>query len=238
MKKHFSSENFENIYIEILKEINENYEFKGSARGVSFKEITNINFELTNIKNNLVSLKSRNFNLEFGNKFFDWMISGQTDISQLTGVNPNAKNFMANGELPDNFNTAYGPRLIRQIPSLIKLLNHDKESRRGFIHILEENDNLLWTIESKLEYPCTIGVQYLIRNNKLNSYVLMRSNNMVLTVCYDVYNFTKLQSYIAKLLNIEVGIYYQSIVSAHYFEKEQPLVDNILEEYSLNLSEA
>ena len=60
---------------------------------------------------------------------------------------------------------------------------------------------------------------------------------MVLTVCYDVYNFTKLQEHVANLLGVEVGKYIHTISSAHILPNERELAKKILEERygSLNL---
>jgi len=224
----FRSESFEQIYHNVLEEIDSNPEFKGQARGNGFKEITNLSFELTNPRNNVVRNPERNFNFEFAKKFFEWMMAGDSDITKLTGVNANAKNFMANGELPDNFSTAYGPRVVRQLPRVIELLRQDPGTRRAVIHVLEENDKIIWDVDTNLEYPCTHAYQFMIRNGKLNMYVLMRSNNMVLTVCYDVWNTSNLLLHVANELGIEAGSLHFNCTSAHFFDTEQPLVDKIL----------
>jgi thymidylate synthase len=228
-RKSFSGVSYDHLYHEILDEIDRNPEYSGEARGKGFKEISNLSFELLNpVDHYQVFNRERNFNLGFAEKFFAWMMSGDSDITKLTGVNPNAKNYMAEGELPDNFNTAYGPRIVRQLPRVIRLLKEDPGTRRAVIHILEEGDKVIWDVETKLEYPCTHAYQFMIRDGALNLYVLMRSNNMVLTVCYDVWNTAKLLQHVAKEVGVDVGTLNFNCTSAHFFSDEQELVTKVL----------
>lgn len=236
MNKYFISDSFESIYMEMMLAIKNGFEFESAPRNRKTYEIINMSFELTNPYNRLVWNSVRDVNYVFAQKFFAWMINGSSDFNYLYESNKNAKNFVNESEsgLPKSFSTAYGPRIIQQIPSILKELNHDKDSRRAVIHILENEDKVLYATESKTEFPCTNSFTFFIRNDQLHMHTSMRSNNMIKTVIYDVFNFTMLQEYMLKLLqqtysNLTMGSYYQNIVSAHVYESEIPLLEKMFD---------
>lgn len=237
IKKFYSGYNFDGLYHSMLRDIYSNCEFRvdGGRIGGSI-EVTNLSFELFKPMANVIISEARNFKFDFAHKFFEWMMSGSTDISLLIPSNDNAKGFMAEGELPDNFSTAYGPRLLRQLDTVMNELRDSKNSRRAIFHILEEGDNVLLGMQTKVEFPCADSVQLMIRENALHMYVNMRSNNMVTTICYDVYNFTNLQWHILMQLedvypNLTMGSYHHRITSAHILDNEINLANKIIEEH-------
>jgi thymidylate synthase len=241
--KYLKSNNFDDIYRELLKQCKENPDYTPESRGRKSRELINVSFTLTNPNDNLVNSESRDFNMDFAKRFYEWIINGESDTSLLFDVNKNAQKYSdkkSNGdhELKDR-NTAYGPRLLEQLDETVNELVRDPGSRRAIIHILEKGDQEMLEDSfnglTKVEYPCTFQLMFLIRENKLNLHVGMRSNNLVKTICYDVYNFTNIQNHVLNILkdrglNLELGNYEHNIVSGHFFEDELPLVDKILEE--------
>lgn len=187
-------------------------------------------FILTNPLNNVVQNSIRKFNKEFTQAYADWIWAGETDISKLHAYNDNAKKF--DNEYKGRF-ASYGPRVVKQVNHVIKELKETPDSRRACVMILDERDQIiadgLRKGETKCEYPCTMGLTFFIRDGQLNLQTHMRSNNYVLTVCIDVYLFTTFQKWVAAALDLPLGNYYHSAVSAHIFENQIVLVDNILE---------
>jgi thymidylate synthase len=235
--KQFVADNFEDIYVAILSELKDNPEYTPAPRGIGAREITNLSIELTNPLNRIVWNKARDVNYEFAMKFFIWMINGDTDFSYVSGSNAKAINFIDapkdSKAMPTNFSTAYGPRILKQLPYIIDELKRDPDSRRCVIHVLNEGDLDMLGTDTKEEYPCTDSFTFMIRDGKLHMYTHMRSNNMVLTICYDIYNMTLLHEYLFKVMkkhfpDLQLGTYHHNIVSAHYFDREQVLVDNVL----------
>ena len=235
--KKYRGDCFEDIYVAILTELMLNPEFTPAPRGIGSREITDLSFELTNPRARYVWNRARDMNYEFAMKFFLWMINGDTDFSYVSGANKNAVNFIDKPKdpnaMPANFSTAYGPRILKQLPYILDELNRDPDSRRAVIHVLNEGDLDMLGTDTKEEYPCTDSFTFLIRNDQLQMYTHMRSNNMVLTLCYDVFNMTMFHEFLWRALSktmptLKLGTYYHNCVSAHYFEREQPLVDKIL----------
>lgn len=236
VNKLFLGHNYHDIYLSMLMEIAKYPEHLGCAREKPYQEITNMGFELFNPYNRLVWSPERRANYEFAFKMFVWMLNGSDDADFLTSINKNAENFV-DRENPDKprFPTAYGPRLMENMPAVLAELCRDKESRRATIPIIYPDDKE-YLGQNKIEFPCMESITFYIREQKLYCHVNMRSNNMVTTVVYDVYCFTMMQEYVLQNLNsvnayngcLEMGTYQHHITSAHYFTDQQPLVDAIL----------
>lgn len=113
----------------------------------------------------------------------------------------------------------YGPRIFNmhdkydQLQAVINLLRNSPHSRRGVIQIFDASDT-----ETKYkEIPCTCTMQFAIRNNKLNMYVSMRSNDAYIGLSHDIFAFTMLQEIVARTLNVELGTYNHSVASLHLY---------------------
>jgi len=235
--KYFVDCSFESLYIRILTELNERPEYVVNTRGEEAREILNLSFELTNPYDRLVWNKGRATNYDFAMRFFIWMLNGCDDFEYVADVNPNAKSYLnpnkADVQAP-KFSTAYGPRVARQLDAVIGELERDPGSRRAVISILDEGDLAMLGTGTKEEFPCTESLSFFIRENELHCQVKMRSNNMVTTLVYDVFNFTMLQEYVYNRLKwgykgrLVMGRYYQNCGSAHYFSSQQELVEKVI----------
>lgn len=211
-------------------------EITAESRGKSFKEIMGLQFCLTNPYDRIVWNSTRNANYAFAMKLFIWILNGCDDADFLTGINPNAKNFLKDGK-DKQFVTAYGPRIHRQLPRVIMELLSDEGSRRAVINVLQEDDKKYYG-QDKIEFPCLESITFLIRDNELHCSVNMRSNNMFTTVVYDVFVLTMLQEQMLKALNFErdalnqfpliMGRYMHHCSSAHIYESDFETVNRAL----------
>lgn len=97
------------------------------------------------------------------------------------------------------------------------LLKRDPNSRQAVIHIKEPRD--LINRPSK-DVNCTIAMQFILRNGKLDLIVTMRSNDIWLGLPYDLFNFTCMQIQMAMELGVEVGVYYHNAGSLHMYKRD------------------
>lgn len=228
-------DNFNDAYVTILTELDKSPEYVTEET----KEILNYCFVLTDVTNNKIKLKSRGFREDYAEAFFEYVYTG--DISKetqtrLKNININADRFLVEFE---GRNTQYGPRINEQLPEIIEELKTNKETRRASILILDKNDRLFLKPKAEnkttIEYPCTSALHFEIRDNKLNLVVQMRSQSAAMVLVYDVYNWTNLLMKLTEklkdtYLDLEYGKLYYSAASMHFYHKEQPLVDKILQE--------
>lgn len=118
-------------------------------------------------------------------------------------------------------NSAYGYILqkkyrFNQIEQVIDILQNDRNSRRAILNISDPNLDK----KNTKDLQCTIGLQFLIRNNLLETTVYMRSNDVYFGFPYDYIYFVSIAEYIAKRLNIKVGTYTHHATSMHMYEKD------------------
>jgi hypothetical protein len=99
-------------------------------------------------------------------------------------------------------------------------LRKDPDSRRAVIHIRELRDGF-----DLPDVPCTLALQFLLREGKLNLVVHMRSNDIVLGTCYDVPAFTIMQEVMANDLGVELGSYFHFANSMHVYERHYEMAD-------------
>ena len=118
-------------------------------------------------------------------------------------------------------NSAYGYILFKkynfnQLEQIIELLKNDNSSRRAVLNISDPTINRITTKDMQ----CTIAIQFLIRKNKLNMTVYMRSNDVYFGFPYDYIFFETIHQYISEKLNVNVGKYTHIVTSLHMYNRD------------------
>lgn len=159
-----------------------------------------------------------------------WYLSGSNDLEFI-------KYYLSKyGDLSDDEKTlygAYGPRLfsmhggINQIFEVIKLLKRKKTTRKAVVQLYDAHD--LINSKSK-DIPCTCTIQFLIRNNKLSMFTYMRSNDVYIGLCHDIFCFTMIQEIMANILKLELGHYNHFVSSLHLYENKIDMARQYLNE--------
>ncbi|AUM58596.1 thymidylate synthase [Proteus phage phiP4-3] len=226
-----------NTFEEAFKAVNETvidlYEFKVDSRIGPCREIGSLTFRVMDPSTYKFSDEKINrIDYKYAEDFWQFMISGGTNAIEAFKEYPNVAKFIDKPKsdiLPENFNTFYGPRIVAQLPVLLKELKEKPGSRRVVFQILQEQDQALLSLDDEtLEYPCTDSVTYYIRDNKLYAHTHMRSQNCAIVLQLDIYLQGKLMEYIASECNVEIGHYTHSMVSAHIFERDIEYVNSFL----------
>ena len=148
------------------------------------------------------------------------LVCGESYPALLVEHAPNFKQFM-DGQA---FHGAYGPRIRSQIPSMIDTFTHDFDTRQGVLTIWDP------AIDGRIptkDQPCTISLQFLVRHNKLDLVVNMRSNDVWWGLPYDVYQFSSLQRAIACTLGCDMGSYTHNVGSMHMYARDFEAADNM-----------
>lgn len=158
---------------------------------------------------------------------FIWYMSGENRIDRIVAYAPQYTKFANNGIA----HGAYGARLTgcseySSLAYVIRILTKDPSSRQACIN-LWDNDKDLDHAEHRTrnDLPCTLCLNFLIRDNRLHLSVTMRSNDLWLGLPYDIFCWTSLQILVAQCLRVEVGEYYHQAMSLHCYEKDWEKVD-------------
>lgn len=222
--KHITFPSFQTAFKVLNAEIINNPQFVTDSRIGRCNEIGSASIEILDPTTYMFTdAKINRISYEYAEAFWKFMISGGTDAAEAFKEYPNVAKFIDKPKsdvLPANFNTFYGPRIVAQLPALLKELKEKPNSRRVVFQILQEQDQALLDSDESLEYPCTDSVTYYIRDGKLYAHTHMRSQNCAIVMQLDFYLQGKLMQYIADECGVQLGTYSHTMVSAHVFERD------------------
>lgn len=171
---------------------------------------------------------SRPLRIEYCYGLAVWSLAGSDDVEWLEYYHPKAGFF---SDSPEQLSGAFGHRLcgkpgLDQLAAIEAKLRQDPTARRTVAIISMAEDNVR---ESK-EYPCGIGLQFMIRDGRLCLITFMRSQSALMVMPYDVFLFTVLQLALAARLGIEPGWYKHFCGSFHLYDDEVDLATTVIHE--------
>lgn len=176
-----------------------------------------------NRKINVISI--RNISLSYMIGELLWYFRGREDVNFISKFSEYWRTIS-----DDNYtsNSAYGNIVFEryeydQLESVLNILTHDKNSRRAIINFNVPNINRRTTKDE----ICTIVIQFLVRDDKVNCHVYMRSCDLYTGFPYDYIYFSCLQHIVAKKLSLKVGSYYHTCTSLHFYDKNASDMDRI-----------
>lgn len=182
----------------------------------------------------VMSIAARKLSYKFMAAEAAWILSGDNRVSTIKKHAPRITEFSDDGL---TFHGAYGPKVIDQIPYVAHALSQDRESRQAVINIWRERP-----VPTK-DVPCTVSLQFMIRDNRLHCFDTMRSSDIWLGWPYDVFNMSMISRYILLYLkNIDLDAYesttelgnlYLTAGSMHLYEENVQQAFELLTEPSL-----
>lgn len=106
---------------------------------------------------------------------------------------------------------------INQFDEVYDKLNQNPYSRHGYI------STWVPSVDLQNSYPlCLIGIQFFIRDEKLNMTAILRSNDSWGQALNDIFELVKIQEQMAQRLQLEVGMYSHVALSYHLYTKDVP----------------
>lgn len=110
-----------------------------------------------------------------------------------------------------------------------------KKTNQAYLHFNRPKDQ--WN--GNLDQPCCMNIQFQIRDDKLNLYINMRSNDLVYGVPYNMLYFVKLMHRMLNELQttypkLTIGDYIYHTVSLHFYLKHIDKVEDMLGFSSIN----
>ncbi|UOF80032.1 pyrimidine hmase [Caudoviricetes sp.] len=178
----------------------------------------------------LLNCKERKLSHRYAAAELLWYFSGTDRGDLISKFAKSYERFLVDGRAEG----AYGPRLFPTdeatsgaLVDVIAELRRDRNSRRAFASVFRAEDLKLATRRKVVDLPCTVGLQFLIRDNKLHCIATMRSNDVWLGMPYDVFAFTQIQRLVASRLMVDVGWYVHQVGSLHLYERNAATADTI-----------
>lgn len=199
----------------------------GSGFGASpraTREILADAFTIEDPRERLVRIPARRLSTRFLVANTVWTIAGGHEAGMIAAYNARARDFARDRSY---FEASFGARLFspgNQLRHVERRLRADPESRRGTAVIYAPED----TLTDRLDVPCALALQFLIREGRLHAIAIMRSQSAAMVMPYDVFLFTMLQEILAVRLGIPLGHYIHTAGSMHYYQEEEDLIQKIL----------
>lgn len=250
MIKTFDADNFDVLFKKVVNAVNQNPQYICEPRGSKVKELIAPTLILRNPRARLLNIKARKADYGFAVGEFLWYWNGKNDLESLLYYNKRASQFSDDGK---TVNSAYGHRIknvyyttglkapdnsISQWKACKKTLLNDNDSRRALLIINIPWDNTLAAGVGSKDVPCTLSLQFFIRNNRLILHSHMRSNDIVWGLTYDLFSFTLFQEMMCLELNhdgmpgLQLGEYIHTAGSLHLYEQHFKMAEEIVDEAS------
>lgn len=187
-----------------------------SRNGDVVGEILNFSFVIGDPTRGIVLSDTRKMDMRYAVGELIWYLSKS---NQLSDIEQYSKFWQRISDDGITLNSAYGYRIhemfgFDQWEYVKALLKDDPHSRQAVIHIKTPSNAV-----SK-DIPCTIALQFSIRDNSLFLMAVMRSNDIWLGLPFDLFAFTSLQIKMAMELGVGVGDYTHVAGSLHLYEKD------------------
>lgn len=203
---------------------------KVSPRELETIELEHVWFMLLDPTKNIVKLKSRELDHDYLKAEMAWYLSGNLNPDAII----KASKFWNKLKNPDGtVNSNYGHFAFYQLINgqsqyawCLKRLREDKNSRQAVINYNQP----LHKFEDNKDFVCTLAQLFRIKDNCLDSTVLMRSQDLIYGLSYDLPWFTYVQRKLATDLKCQVGVYRQYIASLHVYEKHYGMLEKMSSE--------
>lgn len=167
---------------------------------------------------NIITSTDRKMPMRYAVGELLWYLSGSNRLSDITKFSKVWERMSDDGE---TVNSAYGHRILNQfgfnqLEYVVNALIANPNSRQAVIHIKDPQD---YTKCITKDVPCTVCLQFFIRDGKLHMTTYMRSNDVWTGFPYDVFSFTCIQILVAFRLHIDIGTYTHIAGSLHMYQR-------------------
>lgn len=147
-----------------------------------------------------------------------WILSGD---NRVESIEPYSKKIADYSDDGFRFFGAYGPKVVDQLSYVVRTLINDPDSRQAVMNIWREQPG------KTKDVPCTLSLQFFVRQDKLTICATMRSSDAWMGLPYDIVNFScighlvcLMHNQIAKdmFANISPGILCVTAGSQHLYD--------------------
>lgn len=164
------------------------------------------------------------YNPAFGLVEFVWIITGNNESRVLNYWNPGLPKYSGTGE---HYHGAYGFRLRRefgvdQIRRAFDVLTNAPETRQAVLQIWKPDIDMPKGDGEPVskDIPCNVMSLLKVRNGQLHWTQIMRSNDIMRGLPYNIIQFTLLQEVMASWLGLDLGEYFHLSDSLHIYEED------------------
>ena len=186
-----------------------------------YQEVNNVILQLEDAKARVVS--APDFDLGRAILRSLWILAGADDIDGLKPLFHSVDRFSDDGSTLTG--SAVGARLLShrqkngdapQIEGIMDRLRYYPTTRRATAVIYEPRD----ATRHSVDIPCLLSLTWQRRDDRLQCTSVMRANNVIRLLPYNIFEYTMLAECIASELNINVGTHHHHAISMHAYEPD------------------
>ena len=193
-----------------------------SPRGQATRELLDVTLTITDPAQVHVLGTTRNPSAAIAATEAAHLIAGVSSLEQLDLASGGRfSQFADYGRLRG----AYGPRVYRQMPAVVRKLAVDSATRQAVVTIWRGDE----LEASSRDVPCTLSLQFTIRDGRLNLRTVMRSEDVWLGLPYDLEVFGALHQTAASALSTPAGMYTHTTGSLHLYDRDSGKASAVLE---------
>lgn len=149
-----------------------------------------------------------------------WIISGSKSLRFNPHIHEKLERFSDDGE---TLAGAYGVPFVQQVKWVVDKLSEDPDSRQAVMTIWQPRP---WPSK---DIPCTVALQFLVRNDTLYTNVFMRSSDVWLGLPYDLFSFSIMSMVVALESRVEnLGNMTVLMGSSHLYEENFGKANEVL----------
>lgn len=200
---------------------------EAAPRGKKTLEILHVTTRVA-LNRPVVLVPDRRLNYSFMAAEALWVAAGSDRLADLLPWNQRMAEFSDDGE---TLAGAYGPKVVAQFDYVATTLLRDPTSRQAVLSLWERNPS-----PSK-DIPCTLALQFMIRDGRLDAHVFMRSSDVWLGLPYDLFTFAMVAVKLACRLNmtgqfnndvVRLGDLYLTAASSHLYAEHRAAAELIV----------
>lgn len=150
-----------------------------------------------------------------------WILSGSNRVAEIKPFAKSIATFSDDGRF---FDGAYGPKFVEQVGWVARKIDSDPATRQAVATIWRERPG------SSKDVPCTVALQWLVRDGLLRCVATMRSSDAITGWPFDVHNFSMMSAYLALMLreregfrDLRLGDLTLIAGSQHLYERDRDL---------------
>jgi thymidylate synthase len=213
---------FRNTAIKLLSDGHSN-----NPRGMETLELVDAWLTLEDPTESVVTMPERNPNLEYLRGEMEWYKSGSLFAKDIA---EHSKFWSKLADTNGTVNSNYGFLSMvekwsgkSQLEWCIDSLKKDRNTRQAIINYNQPRHKY----EGNKDFVCTISQQFVVREDKLDTVVLMRSNDLIFGLTYDMPWFSYLLQEVSKATDIPIGNYHHYASSLHVYKKHFKMLGDI-----------
>lgn len=208
------------------RQLIEKPEYISAPRGLPISETIDAKLILYNPRRRIITTPARKLSRKYLAGELAFYLAGSDLLQFIAHYSKFWEKCSDDGE---TVNSAYGKRLLyplqrrgsSQFRYAFEQLKQDKDTRKAVMMIYAPSDAKL----NSKDNPCTIYLQFFIRENELHLFTYMRSNDIWFGASYDIPFFTIIQELMLVKLQgsvypeLQMGTYVHNAGSLHLYGK-------------------